>query len=318
MSKKSSADNAGRGKSRSSLIGLSIVIVILVLVGIVSYLPEGKDHKEKITWSLDDSDVLSFSHRTLPAPRIFLIEDTANYLLEKISYESIDTKVYGLLRIPKNIETPPVVIVLPAATVTKEEDAAMAGALSSFGYASLTLDERGNGGETLGISPMDLSTGYAAYRNGVIPPQYAQIYDVLLAYDYLHSREDLDGSNIAVLGESMGGRFAVTAAGIEPGFRGALVVSSGPYGIDAGDSPEVRSFVTSIEPATYVQKLPPRPLVLFHFTDDPIIPVAYGRSLYDSAGQPKAWYQYNGTVHGVYSEIFAEDLHAELRKIFGR
>ncbi|HMZ31733.1 MAG TPA: hypothetical protein PLY13_04470, partial [Methanoregulaceae archaeon] len=64
--------------------------------------------------------------------------------------------------------------------------------------------------------------------------------------------------------------------------------------------------------------LPPRSLVMFHFTDDPIIPLADGKALYDKAGQPKSWHQYNGTVHGVYSETYAEDLHSDLKEIFGR
>jgi fermentation-respiration switch protein FrsA (DUF1100 family) len=194
----------------------------------------------------------------------------------------------------------------------------MAEALSSWGYASLTLDERGNGGETKGISPMDFRSGYNAYLSGDTPAQYAQIYDVLLGYDYIRSRNDLDGGNISVLGESMGGRFAVVAAGIEPGFKGAFVVSSGPYGLDAGVDADAIRFVGSVEPATYLEKLPPRKLVMFHFTNDTIIPIDYGRSLYDNASQPKAWYQYNGTVHGVYSDVFAPDLHAELKSIFGR
>ena len=194
----------------------------------------------------------------------------------------------------------------------------MANALCSWGYASLTLDERGNGGETKGSSPMDFTTGYDAYRSGGMPAQYAQIYDVLLGYDYVRSRKDLDGGNVSVLGESMGGRFAIVAAGIEPGFKAAFVVSSGPYGLDAGNNMDALRFVDSVEPATYLKKLPPRKLVMFHFTNDTIIPIAYARSLYDNASQPKAWYRYNGSVHGVYSDMYAPDLHAELRSVFGR
>ena len=317
MAKKSRATDTRPAKNRSILIGVFVVVGILALAGTSSYLLTVNDHMEEPTWSLDESGILSFSHRNPPDFKVTLIEETANYTLEKIRYRSYDTMVYGLLRIPKEDKKPPVVIVLPAATITKEADAPMAGALSSFGFASLTLDERGNGGETQGISPMDLTAGYAASRSGEMPAQYAQIYDVLLAYDYLRTRQDLDGSRIAVLGESMGGRFSVIAAGIEPGFKGAFVISSGPYGVDAGDNPDVQRFVTSIEPATYLSKLPPRTLAMYHFTNDPIIPIKDGRSLYDKAGQPKAWYQYNGTVHGVYSEIYAEDLHAELKKIFG-
>ncbi|NTU99628.1 MAG: acetylxylan esterase [Methanoregulaceae archaeon] len=318
MAKKSRAKISPQTNKRNYLIGLSLVIVILAVVTTVFYLPKIGNDMTETTWAVDQSHVLSFRHRELAAPQGKVIQETADYSLEKISYSSYDTTVYGLLRIPKNMTKPPVVIVLPAATVSKEEDSPMANALSSWGYASLTLDERGNGGETKGISPMDFTTGYEAFRSCDMPAQYAQIYDVLLGYDYLRSHNDLDGGNISVLGESMGGRFAVIAAGIEPGFKAAFVVSSSPYGLDAGSNREARRFVDSVEPETYLPKLPPRKLVMFHFTNDTIIPIAYGRSLYDKASQPKAWYQYNGSVHGVYSDMYAPDLHAELMSVFGR
>jgi hypothetical protein len=297
---------------------LLIVVVIIVVVVTVFPLPKTNDQMPDTPWSVDESSHLSFGHRELIAPQADLMEDTGNYSLEKVTYGSYDTTVYGLLRVPKNVSKPPVVIVLPAATVTKEADAPMATALSSWGYASLTLDERGNGGETAGRSPMDFRTGYEVYKNGGLPAQYAQIYDVLLGYDYLRSRDDLDGGNVAVLGESMGGRFGVVAAGIEPGLKAAFVISSGPYGLDAGNDRDATRFVASVEPATYLKNLPPRKLVMFHFTDDPVIPIANGRSLYDAAAQPKAWYQYNGSVHGVYSDLYAPDLHTELVNLFGR
>jgi dienelactone hydrolase len=305
-------------KNRFLLVGLSLLIVILTLAITAACVSKTSNGTPGPAWELDESNALSFSHREPTTFRAHLIEDTANYSLEKISYLSYDTTVYGLLRIPKNMSRPPVVIVLPAATVSKEEDSSMATALSSWGYASLTLDERGNGGETKGTSPMDFTTGYDTFRSGNMPAQYAQIYDVLLGYDYLRSRDDLDGDDIAVLGESMGGRFAIIAAGIEPGFKAVVVVSSSSYGLDAGNNTDAWRFVDSVEPVTYLEKLPPRKLVMFHFTDDTIIPLAYGRSLYDSASQPKVWYQYNGSVHGVYSDVYAPDLHAELRSIFGR
>ncbi len=295
-----------------------MIIVIFSLAITAACVSRTNDRTPDPTWALDGSYALSFHNRDLEAPQTILIEDTGNSSVEKISYQSIDTTVYGLLRIPKNVTKPAVVIVLPAATVSKEEDSPMADALSSWGYASLTLDERGNGGETRGSSPMDFTTGFDAFRMSETPAQYAQIYDVLLGYDYIRSRKDLDGGNIAIVGESMGGRFAIIAAGIEPGFKAAFVVSSSPYGLVAGTNPEAIRFVDSVEPATYLEKLPPRKLVMFHFTNDTIIPIAYGRSLYDNASQPKAWYQYNGSVHGVYSDIYAPDLHAELMSVFGR
>jgi len=210
-----------------------------------------------------------------------------------------------------------VVIVLPGATVNKEADASMAIALASRGYATLTLDERGNNGETPGPNSNDLNSGYTAFVDDGDPVQYKQVYDVLLGYDYIKSRQDLDGDNVAVLGESMGGRFAIVSAALEPGIKAAVAVSGGPYGLQSNDDAGKR-FMKSIEPVGYLSKLSPRKLIMFHFTDDPVIPVETGRQLYDAASQPKAWHQYNGSTHGIYSDVYATDLHDELRSVFGR
>jgi fermentation-respiration switch protein FrsA (DUF1100 family) len=147
--------------------------------------------------------------------------------------------------------------------------------------------------------------------------QYAQVYDVLLGYDFIKSRQDLDSGNVAVLGESMGGRFAIVSAALEPGLKTAIAISGGPYGLKGNDDASTR-FIKSIEPANYLSKLSPRKLIMFHFTDDPVIPLNTGKELFAAAAQPKAWHQYNGSVHGIYSDIYAPDLRDELRSVFGR
>ncbi len=126
MSKKSEAKSTGQRNTRSLLFAFSTLIVLLAVVVALFSLSNMNDQAPGTAWSVDASDALSFSHRDLVSPRANLIEDTANYSLETISYSSYDTTVYGLLRIPKNVPNPPVVIVLPAATVTKEGDSAMA------------------------------------------------------------------------------------------------------------------------------------------------------------------------------------------------
>jgi len=160
VAKKSRTGIPGQVNNRNFLVGLSLLIVILTLVIIAACVSKTSNGTPEATWSLDESHAVSFSHREPITSQERLIEDTANYSLEKITYSSYNTTVYGLLRVPKNVGKPPVVVVLPAATVTQEEDAPMAEALSSWGYASLTLDERENGGETMGSSPMDFMTGF--------------------------------------------------------------------------------------------------------------------------------------------------------------
>lgn len=318
MSKKKVQSNEIQArKRRNQLLTIAIALLIGVIALIAAYLVFFTPAAGAITWKLDSSDRLTFDSRPAITANSTSVESNANYALEKVAYKSFGEDVYALLRVPKGTSRPPVVIVLPAASINKTADSTMANALCSWGYATLTLDERGNNGETPGPSPMDLDSGYHAFTTGGDPVQYKQIYDVLLGYDYLRTRQDLDYDNIIVLGESMGGRFAIIAAAEEPRLKAAFVVSSGPYGIKGGDVSSSK-FIDSIEPASYLSLLPPRKLVMFHFTNDSVIPVSLSRQLYDAAEQPKVWHEYNGNVHGVYNEIYAPDLHSELRSVFGK
>ena len=317
---KNSKSRARKGQKKKGLQWWAIPVALLTFIIILSltYLAFQTAHQTPPTlWTLDNQSRLGFEQREPVSGVSSVIETADNYTVEKVVYKSFGDNVYGLLRIPKNVTNPPVVIVLPAATVNKEADAPMAKALASWGYATLTLDERGNSGETPGSSAMDLNSGYQAFTVNGNPVQYAQVFDVLQGYEYLKTRSDLNGSNVAVLGESMGGRFAIVSAALQPGMKGVFAVSSGPYGLEKTGNPTTDAYATSVEPATYLSMLPPRKLAMFHFTDDQVIPVAQGKALYEAAGEPKAWYEYNGTVHGVYSDIYAEDLRAELKAVLG-
>ena len=127
------------------------------------------------------------------------------------------------------------VIVLPAASINKEADDAMAKALCSWGYATLTLDERGNNGETAGPSPMDLQADTTLSPAAETRYSTSRSTTCCWATTMFRSRPDLDGNNVAVLGESMGGRFAIVATALEPGLKAAFGVSAGPYGLQGND-----------------------------------------------------------------------------------
>lgn len=319
VSKKQAREIAERKrKNRNLMSTAALALGTLVIVLIISYLLffNGNSGTGK-TWHLDSAGLLAFDARPPVKATSVPVETTAKWSLENVSYPSFGVDVHALLRIPANVSRPPVVIVLPAASINKEADHTLAEALSSWGYATLTLDERGNNGETPGPSVMDTPGGYQAFASGGDPVQYEQAYDVLLGYDYLKSRPDLDGSDVAVLGESMGTRIAIVSAALEPGLKGVVEISAGPYGPPYYPTLS-EQFIKSIEPANYLSKLPPRKIEFFHFNDDPVIGIALGRQLYDAASQPKAWHQYNGSIHGLYSDVFAPDLHDELRGVLGR
>ena len=132
-------------------------------------------------WSLDASDHFVFPGSRGPVNATSIPSDMSsdNYTVETIEYNSLGDDVYASLCIPKNVTKPPVVVVLPAATITKELDFPMAQYLSGMGYASITLDERGNGGQTGDDFAGDWQGGFNEFMNDSFPIQYKQIYDAI-------------------------------------------------------------------------------------------------------------------------------------------
>ncbi|HEY3422916.1 MAG TPA: prolyl oligopeptidase family serine peptidase, partial [Methanocellaceae archaeon] len=241
---------------------------------------------------------------------------------ETINFKSFGDDIYGSLCIPKNVTKPPVVVVLPARSITKEADLPMAQYLASMGYASITLDERGYG-QTGGTFAGDWQNGFDSFVNGTVPVQYKQVYDALRAYDYVNSRSDLSGNDTAILGESIGGMWSIIAAGVEPQFKGVISISSSDFPLPVYDNTSAgnmtaNNFLSSAQPSNYLSLLPPRKLVMIHFTNDPIIPIADGKALFDKASEPKTWYQYEGTTHGLPNATYMPDLQRELQGMLGK
>lgn len=320
MSKKKNLEQKKKeGTNRLLVVGLCAIVFILV-VGFFLFAWLNKPATVATPWSVDSAGMLNFTDRGKIVASSTPMENTANYTMEKIVYKSFGDDVYALLMIPKNVVKPPVVIVLPAATVTKEGNILTARNLVDMGYATLTLDERGNGGETTPQGPFegDWISGLNSYKNNGDPVQYEQIYDALKGYDYVKTRGDLDGNNVAILGESIGGMWSIIAAAEEPKLKGVLCISSSDFSVAPIDDPQAQTFVNSVMPSRYLDKLPPRKLVMFHFTNDTNIPIQDGKALYDKAKEPKAWYQYNGSLHGLWDPIMGPDIKKELQVILGR
>lgn len=295
-----------------------MVLVVVILAAVAYYyVSTHQAPVQEKSWSLDTSGHLTFPDRGAIVANSTFISATDNYTLEKVVYNSFGDDVYASLCTPKNMTNPPVVIVLPARTITKELDLPMAENLAAMGYASLTLDERGYG-ETGGVEEANWSAGFDSYLAGGVPVQYKQIYDALKGLDYVKTRSDLDGNDTAILGESIGGMWSIIAAAEEPQFKGVITVSSSGFGFPTYDNVNANKFLGSIEPSNYLSLLPPRKLVMIHFTKDPIIPIGDGKALYDNASQPKVWYQYEGVTHGLPNMTYMPDMQRELQGMLGR
>ncbi|MFG2846708.1 alpha/beta hydrolase family protein [Kitasatospora sp. NPDC048296] len=108
----------------------------------------------------------------------------------------------------------PVVVVVPGMDSGKEEFHAVAEALLARGVAVLAIDGPGQGVLAATSAP---------------EPDYQRV--VGRALDAIAHHDGLDPARVAVIGLSLGGYYAATAAAREPRLRAAVTVS-GPYRLD--------------------------------------------------------------------------------------
>ncbi|WP_395294950.1 alpha/beta hydrolase family protein [Kitasatospora hibisci] len=120
----------------------------------------------------------------------------------------------GWLRRPTGVAHPPVALVVPGMDSGKEEFHAVAGALLARGTAVLAMDGPGQGVLAATSAP---------------EPDYHRVVGRVI--DALTAHGGVDTDRVGVIGLSLGGYYAVTAAAHEPRIRATAVVS-GPYRLD--------------------------------------------------------------------------------------
>ena len=170
--------------------------------------------------------------------------------------------------------------------------------LAEAGYNVFLYDYRGFG-----------KSGGTVDRRGMIN-------DVKAAFAYARSRGDIDTSRLISYGHSLGGAQSVTALGestvkglraivIDGAFASYQTMAS-VFGGQLG-----ASLVTDeLSPKDYVQKLSPIPLLVVHGTKDEVVPISQGKQLYESAVQPKTFFEVKSGRHGTA----LSDNHGAYRK----
>ncbi len=274
------------------------------------------NHDAPQEWSVDDSGIMSYpTDRGVPVFDSMIVNNSPDHTLQYINYSSRDAVISALLRLPNSSGQVPGILILPGAAVTKEGEQGLSAELAKMGYASMVIDQRNNGG-------VDFQMDGELFEAGYEPDQHKMVYDALRAVDVMRQYPEVDPDNIAIIGISNGGRFAIIAAGIDPSVNGVVGISTNGYDVESfisepsGQLTQNQTrFLRSIDPDIYLDKLSPRKLVMIHMTNDSVIPLELAQATYEKANEPKVFYPLEGTGHG-YNDAMKDVLEDELTHMF--
>jgi dienelactone hydrolase len=292
---------------------LVVGCVIAVLAGLSSF------SDSEGGWAVTENGLLQYQ-LLMPEYQLRPMESLDNSSLFVVRFKSRDAEIDALLRKPQIMHDKekqgkgfPGIVLLPGATITKEREQGMATYLFSLGYASITLDQRN-------LGSIDIQRDLQMFLNGQEPAEHKMVYDALAAAKILSAQPDIDPNHIVYVGESNGGRIAIIACALDPKARGVIAMSTSGYGTGAAiasgklNEPDLIRFYKSIDPETYLDKIHPRKLTMFHSLNDPIIPYEYANLTFAKALQPKDLYTVKCAMHGHCTEMDAL-LEKELKLI---
>lgn len=125
---------------------------------------------------------------------------------------------------------------------------------------------------------------------------------LLLAAQYLYTRDDVDTERVSIIGVSLGVPFAAAAAATDRRLAGAALLHGGAdiRGMIAYAYADVGApwlvdlmaiglawVLAPLEPARYAGEIAPRPLLMVNATSDEMISLDSVRALYGAARRPK-------------------------------
>ncbi|HZX45523.1 MAG TPA: alpha/beta hydrolase [Candidatus Nanoarchaeia archaeon] len=284
---------------------LVLAIVVLIIIAVIAY--RAINQKETYTFKVDK---FSYTHRGKAKYTETFLNKTGNISVYSVTFPSRNfltypITIYGLLFIPTGKKGG--VVLLPGGGVSKEAESRLANILAEKGYAVLTIDQRGIG-ETGGYY-LGFDDDYRVFLKGDEPIQHLSVYDALRAYDVL--KEIYGKDEIAMMGESMGGRYAMIAGAVEKRLKGVLVISSSGFHFDNSNP-----YLLSIDPDHYVSDIAPRPLVMLHGDNDSTVKIDDAKITYSLARQPKSFFIAPGCRHG-YCGKMKETMLDGLKEILG-
>jgi dipeptidyl aminopeptidase/acylaminoacyl peptidase len=280
----------------------SVAIVTVILV-IFTALAGCSGTPSQSTYTVDKDGLLSLSCAPMTTTEEVIFSNET-YTKSKIVMHTGSGDVVSYLGAPEHPKA--VIVYAPGAGEKLAGHEERMVRFASAGYAFLFVDTRGNGGETAGIpfSQQLIQQDYATFEKGGMPQYYLSICDLVSAQRMLSGRYNVP---VYAVGSSNGGRYAAIAAGTDSAFAGYVGISTSDWGLldsitQQGITGDPLRFATSLEPSTYLAKISPRPVWIFHARADPIIPFENGQQFFEKAQEPKTFIEFSGD-HGINPDV---------------
>ncbi len=149
--------------------------------------------------------------------------------------------------------------------------------LARRGFAVLVFDYRGYGASD---EPKEMLS------------RDALLVDTRAAFEFLASREGIDRDRLAVVGQSLGGAFALALAASDPRVKAVVTLAAFAGWREIAQAHAGWIGYAAIKPGLdgveLVKQLGEKPLLIVHGAEDRIVPISQGRMLYASAkGDPR-------------------------------
>jgi len=294
---------------------LKFMLVFLVIFLIIFFYHK---YQNKDPYSFKEDSFYYSNSRGSTKYSIFLKQKNETYDIYNITFSSrpfleYPTKIYGLLFLPKSSQKVPGLVLLPGGGVTKENEAELASLIASWGYAVFTFDQRGIG-QTSGYY-LSYEDDYKIFAQGKEPIQHLSVYDALKAFDVMKNIKEINKNNIAIAGESMGGRYAIIAAATDKRLKGVIAISASGFHIKKDASDLTNNYLLSIDPDRYIERISPNRIFMFHGTNDTMVKLESAKITFDIAEEPKKLFIADGCGHG-YCKNMEQELKYSLISLF--
>jgi uncharacterized protein len=296
-------------KRKKRIIIWSIILILLVIL--ILFVIINKSQTSNNGYPKD------YLNRPKPEYQMTLKETRDSIDIYSLNFKSkpfMDSPalIYGLLFMPKDKENIPGIVMLPGGGVAKEGFTTRAIDLAKSGYAVLVIDQRGIG-QTGGDYP-SMQQDYEIFASGKEPIQHLSVYDSLVASDVLRDLKEVNKKNIGIIGESMGGRYAIISTALDKKLKGVIVISSSGFNFQDESQPYT-PYLLSIDPDQYVSKISPRPILMLQGDNDSIVKLEDAQHTFSLAKEPKRFFIAQGCGHG-YCDKMPDEFKKDLKILF--